>query len=295
MSETIILRSGASEVSVALRGAELISWRCDGAELIWSGDPSYWPDQAPILFPVVGWTRDGVRVDGKTFPLGLHGFARRKEFFVMSRAENRVRLGLRADVETRALYPFEFLLEVDISILNNDLYMIIDVLNEGRRPLFYACGLHPGFVWPLPGGFGAHKIRFDAEESASVPVIAPGGLFSAKRRPIPLSGRELDLATEGFDEALCFLDARSAGLDFYAENGPRLRMELENFPHLALWSRPGAPFLCLEAWTGYGDPENFSGELSEKPSMRRLEPGARARSAAKFFWRPSKDFCAAIG
>jgi len=52
-----------------------------------------------------------------------------------------------------------------------------------------------------------------------------------------------------------------------------------------LWTRPGAPFLCLEAWTGYSDPENFAGELSAKPSMRMLGPGERARHEARFVYR----------
>ena len=120
-------------------------------------------------------------------------------------------------------------------------------------------------------------------------MIAPGGLFSTQTRKIPLQGRELALTPDLFEEALCFLDARSAGLDFFArheagEEKPRLRMELENFPHVALWSRPGAPFLCLEAWTGHGDPQNFEGDVFAKPSMRALNPGENARCAAKFVW-----------
>jgi galactose mutarotase-like enzyme len=50
----------------------------------------------------------------------------------------------------------------------------------------------------------------------------------------------------------------------------------------ALWTRPGAPFLCLEAWTGHSDPEGFAGDLFEKPAMRALAPGARARHRAVY-------------
>jgi galactose mutarotase-like enzyme len=63
-------------------------------------------------------------------------------------------------------------------------------------------------------------------------------------------------------------------------------MEFPDFPHAALWTRPGAPFICLEAWTGYSDPDGFTGELSEKPGMRALEPGARVRHEARFVFRP---------
>lgn len=290
MFGTIALCSGAARARVTPRGAQLIGWRVGEAELLWAGDPKFWPEQAPILFPVVGWTRDGIRVNGRNYPLGLHGFARDADFSVIVQEENRLRLALRADAASLALYPFDFLLCVEYLIENNYLKIIIEVFNQDDKPMFYACGVHPGFVWPLPGGRGAHKIRFDADERDDVPIIAPGGLFSTRRRQIGLQGRDLPLRSSDFEEALCFLDARSAGLEFCAENGPSLRMAVENFPHLALWSRPGAPFLCLEAWTGYGDPEDFIGELSEKPSMRRLEPGAGARSAASFCWRPHKDF-----
>ena len=64
--------------------------------------------------------------------------------------------------------------------------------------------------------------------------------------------------------------------------GARLRIDLENFPHLALWARPPAPFLCIEAWTGHGDPVGFEGEISQKPSMRLLGPGETGRHTARF-------------
>ena len=52
--------------------------------------------------------RDGVRVEGETYPLGLHGFARHQAFSVEAQSESYVRLSLRANAETRRLYPFEF-------------------------------------------------------------------------------------------------------------------------------------------------------------------------------------------
>ena len=62
-------------------------------------------------------------------------------------------------------------------------------------------------------------------------------------------------------------------------------MEFPSFIHAALWTRPAAPFVCLEAWTGYSDPDGFEGDLFDKPGMRALEPGARARHEARFVYR----------
>lgn len=285
MSAHLEISSGPCSARIALRGAELKSWRVGGKELIWPGDAKFWAELAPILFPVVGWTRNGVLTGGRRYPLGLHGFARGEEFALVEQAENRVLLRLRANERTQALYPFDFRLDVEYIIDNNKLSLFLYVMNEGAVAMPFACGFHPGFNWPLPGASGGHVVRFDAEERAEVPVIAPGGLFSPRRRSVPLRGRELALTPELFEEALCFLDARSAGLEFAAQEGPSLRMELENFPHIALWSRPHAPFLCLEAWTGHGDPEGFDGDLFAKPSMRVLAPGESARSGAQFVWR----------
>jgi galactose mutarotase-like enzyme len=287
MSATIEIGSGEASARIALRGAELKSWRVGGDELIWPGDEKFWAESAPVLFPVVGWTRDGILVDGQRYPLGLHGFAREQDFVVVDQSAQRALLRLVANAATRALYPFEFAVDVEYIIETTVLKTILYVRNEGEAVLPYACGLHPGFRWPLPGAEGTHVLRFDEAEKAEVPVIAPGGLFSAKTRPIPMQGRELVLAPGLFEEALCFIDARSQGLEFSPGGGkPSLRMELENFPHIALWSRPGAPFLCLEAWTGHGDPEVFEDGIFAKPFMRRLNPGESARSAATFTWRP---------
>jgi galactose mutarotase-like enzyme len=212
MSAWIEIASGESSARIALRGAELKSWRVGEGELIWPGDGQYWADSAPILFPVVGWTRDGVVVDGRRYPLGLHGFARGEDFTLVEHAGNRARLRLTANEATRALYPFNFILDIDYHIETNQLKIILHVRNEDSATLAFAWGLHPGFVWPLPGARGPHVVRFDAAERAEVPVIAPGGLFSSRRRAVPLRGRELDLTPELFEVALCFLDANSSGL-----------------------------------------------------------------------------------
>ena len=58
-------------------------------------------------------------------------------------------------------------------------------------------------------------------------------------------------------------------------------MDFSGFGLAALWTRPGAPFLCLEAWTGY-IAEGFAGDLFEKPAMRTLAPGERVRHRATY-------------
>ncbi len=269
---------------ILLFGAELAAWRARGVDMIWAKDPKIWDQSAPVLFPVVGWTREGsVRVDGRTYPLALHGFAWKKRFEIAERRDDYLRLALVDDDETRALYPFAFRFEVEFRLHAGALENSLIVANIDSRPLPYACGLHPAFRWPLAGSASPHVIIFEKEERPNVPIIGQGGLFSKPIRKTPLVGRRLPLEPQMFArDALCFLNLASHSLVFDNGEGARLSVTLEDFPHVGFWTLPPAPYLCIEPWTGYGDPEDFCGDLYEKPSMRLLAPGERARHGAIF-------------
>lgn len=287
MSETIQLANAAGDSArIALFGAELCAWRSRGVDLIWEIDRRFWDRTAPVLFPIVGATRDGcVRVEGDSYPLSLHGFAWEKDFVVSERREDFLRLELAADEETRALYPFEFLFAVEFRLTSSALENTLIVENRDAKKLLpYACGLHPAFRWPLAGSRAQHALVFDEAENPELPVIGPGGLISsAEQKRVPLDDRVLPLAGELFArDAMVFLNTRSRRVAFDNGEGARIVCEYPDFPHIGFWTRPGAPYLCLEPWTGHADREGFSSELAEKPSMRRLAPGERARHKAVF-------------
>jgi galactose mutarotase-like enzyme len=284
----VTLAHGRASAEIALAGAEARAWRIDGRELLWPSDPAVWHQISPILFPVVGWTRDGARVDGRQYALGLHGFAAAQAFAIEAQSADSVRLTLVDNAETRAVYPFAFRLTLDYRLTDNALEMAIEVENKGAAPMPYACGLHPGFCWPFDGGRREdYEIRFEKPEPPEIPVVAPGGLVSARKRPIPIEGSTLKLSDELFaQDALCFIDPMSHSLRFVAPSGAEIAMVLDGFAHFALWKRGAAAFLCLEAWTGYSDPEGFAGELVDKPGMRMLAAGETARHRALYSFTP---------
>jgi galactose mutarotase-like enzyme len=285
----ITLTHGKARAEIALSGAEARSWRIAGRDLLWPSDPAVWGEISPILYPVVGWTRDGARVGGRHYALGLHGFARFETFAVEAARADFARLTLGDNERTRAVYPFAFALGVEYRLGDDALEVALEIANPGEEPAPYACGLHPGFRWPLGGsGRDGAIVRFERQERAEVPSIAPGGLIGKTMRPAPLDGRDLPLSDALFaDDALCFLNCASRSLTFVDASGASIAMEFPGFPHAALWTRPGAPFLCLEAWTGFSDPEGFEGDLIEKPGMRTLEPRSQARHEARFVYRPA--------
>jgi galactose mutarotase-like enzyme len=288
-ASVVKLAHGGATAEIALAGAEARAWRVNGRDLLWPSDPAVWNQISPILFPVVGWTRDGARVAGRQYALGLHGFAAAQNFFVEERSANAARLTLRDNGETRAVYPFAFALTLDYRLSERALEIAIEVENKDSAPMPYACGLHPGFAWPFAGGSReAYAVHFEKAERPEVPVVVPGGLISARKRPVPIEGRILKLNDALFaHDALCFIDPASRSLRFVAPDGAAIALDLGGFQHFALWMRGGAPFLCLEAWTGYSDPEGFVGELKDKPGMRILASGEKARHNATYAFIPA--------
>ena len=285
--EEIHLSAEGSEAAIALLGGQPVAWRVDGCDLLWSGDPAHWEWHAPVLFPVVGQVNGGrVRISGLSYDMPRHGFARTSRFRCVEQGQDRA--VLRLDPESaETSFPLPFRLDLTVILGPRSLALEFTVGNPGPDTLPYALGFHPAFPWPFDGGEQtAYDLRFEAEERAEVPVITTGGLFRPEHRGIPLAGNRLPLAPELFrHDALAFLHARSRSWRFVAPSGASIGMRLEDFPHLAVWTKPGAPFLSLEAWTGHGDPEGFAGELIDKPSMILLPPDAQRSHRVELIFR----------
>ena len=284
MTNVVRLHAGKTSLEISLEGAEARRWRVADRDLLWPSDAAFWPQISPILFPVVGWTRDGARVHGRQYPLRLHGFAASQPFTLEAEEPMRARFVLTDNDATRAVYPFAFRFAVEYRLAPTRLEIALEIENQSAGPAPYAFGLHPGFRWPFDGaGKDGCRIVFEKPERADIPALAPGGLISPRRRPIPIKGNVLDLNDDLFAlDALCLIEPASRWLRFEGASGAAIEMTLRDFPHAALWTRPGAPFLCLEAWTGYSDPEGFTGDLFEKPGMRVAQPGETQRCVAAY-------------
>lgn len=284
------MRHCSARAEVSLLGGELRAWHDSGHDLLWNADARWWPRSSPVLFPIVGRLRAGrTTIGGKPFAMAVHGFAASQAFGVRAQSSHRVELGFSSNETTRAAYPFEFDLSVAYYLHDGGLEVRLRVTNTGACELPYALGLHPGFRWPFAADSAAgHAIVFERDESPLVPSITANGLLSTAPRGLPLAGRRLGLDAALFaHDALCFLDARSNEVRFEAPSRAAIVIRADNFSHWALWSKPGAPLLCIEAWTGHGDPEGFSGELADKPSMRQLAPGLASEHRVNLQFQPA--------
>ncbi len=259
-------------------GAELQSFGWEGHELLWDGDPAWWARRAPLLFPVIGGVAGGeVRVGGRAFPMPKHGFARDLVWEVLEATGARCELRLREDGTTRAHYPFAFDLRFIATLDDSGLRMEARLSNPGEVPLPAQFGFHPAFRWPLfPGDLReAHGLEFNAREPGPLRRLE-GDLLGPELRPSPVVGKRLELNDTCFAaDALIWERPASRGLRYGVPGCPRLRVTWEA-PTFACWTKPGAPFLCLEPWQGLADPVGFTGELGERPGALLLRPGKAA-------------------
>jgi galactose mutarotase-like enzyme len=278
MPDDLTLTNDALEVRIAPRGAELRSVRdVEDREWLWQGDPDSWARQAPVLFPVVAHLRKGVvRHRGSTYPMPTHGFAPVTDFAVVSQAAQSCILRCSADERTRAAYPFDFRLDIAFELSGTTLLQSARVTNLSDEVLPSSVGFHPGFQWPLPtsaqAAREAHVIGFEADEPHPIRRLASDGLGPAIH-PSPVQGRVIALADDLFAAgAMVFDRVASRRLWFGVPGAKGLLVDLGEMPHLGIWTRPPARYLCIEPWQGFSDPEGFEGELLDKPGIVRLPP-----------------------
>lgn len=278
MADRVSITSGALTAAISPHGAELQSLTdAQGREYMSSGDPAYWAGRAPLLFPVVGRLNgDTLRLGGATYTMEKHGFARKFEFDLIAAGEDHALFRLTDSEATRANYPFAFALDAAFRITNETLHMAITVRNTGNAPLPFSFGYHPAFAWPLPTG-GArddHAIFFERDEPAHLCAITPDGLIGPSPVPTPVQGNRILLDDALFaHDALVWNDLGSHSLIYGAPGFDRLAVSFPDTDWLGIWTKPGAPFVCIEPWAGMADPQGYDGNFTDKPGVMTLMAG----------------------
>jgi galactose mutarotase-like enzyme len=280
----VSITSGALTAEIDPLGAQLSSLKNRAAlDLLWDGDPKVWAGRAPLLFPIIGVLAGGTyRVGSKSFQLPRHGFARGKMFSIENTSSSAAKFRLNADAASLQVYPFLFELEVSYVISGATLSVTTQISNQGEEEMPASFGYHPGFRWPLPFGRqrSEHFIDFEMDEPAAIRRIDSAGLLTAERHPTPITGRRLNLTDSLFQsDVIIFDDIKSRSVSYGSAEGPRIKIGFPDAPgaaapYLGIWTKPNAPFICIEPWHGFTDPEGFSGDFKDKPGIFVLSAGA---------------------
>lgn len=273
-NSTVSISSAALSAEISASGAELVRLQDRaGADLLWDGDPAFWNGRSPLLFPIVGEVKGNrLKVAGEEYEIGRHGFARTSTFALVGSDAASCTWRLESSEATQRQYPFEFRLDVTYRIEDATLHMEAEVANTGTAIMPASFGFHPALRWPLPYGQSraTHEIVFERDEPA--PVRRPvDGLLSAAQFPTPVRDRRLLLRDDLFEEGAMVWDTLASRSVIY---GDAIRVDFPRMPHLGIWTKPGAGYVCIEPWQGHASPEGFDGELADKPGVVTIAPGA---------------------
>ena len=277
----IQLKSGNTSAVIMQKGAQMVSFKGnDGREVIWQADPNVWASHAPVLFPVCGKTTgERVIIDGVTYPMTKHGFARNADFAIAKVGDDFVDRILTPTEESKPQYPFEFVFHVIYTLRENGFRTDFIVENKSDRVMPFCVGGHPAFIVPMEDDavFTDYQIVFPCKESGRS-LLVPGGLIDGEEI-VPLEhGTTLALNHEWFDtrDTLIFDNANSRSVDLvHKVSGKGLRISYPKMEVLAVWSMPNksADYVCLEPWHGTPGIVGESGKFEEKPYATLLKPG----------------------
>ncbi len=269
----VILKNQDISMMINPLGAELQELtHVEHGNLLWKKDDALWNRYAPILFPIVGrLVNDQYTLEGKVYTMRQHGFARDQVFEVLEHNETSVTLCLKANEDTRAQYPFEFELRVTYVLISRLLKISHEVINKDSKDLLFSIGGHPGFH--IDGNLNDYVLDFGDEFKVQQHLIT-GNYYSGETKEIKLN-EAFDLTESLFaSDAIVIKAPPFQSIGFGKKNGPKLlTLHCDSWTAMGLWTKPGAPFFCIEPWWGWADAINSPGTLKEKEGIMSLAPG----------------------
>ncbi len=299
----IVLRNKISGAEIAVapsQGGELSSYRVmfhgQPVELLYHArDYSIgqgFPGKAPVLWPAVGGQypigtvpktacgEGSYLLDGKSYPMPCHGFARNlpwKEIDNERSANDagaQVTLELRDSEATRQVYPFGFQLRVTYRLTRKLVAIEYEVTADGSntQPMPFSIGNHIAFNLPFVKG----------SDPAGMMLLTNNGMRLLRSPQGTLSG-EQERGSFGL-ERLGDFDARTALVLAGYHGRPYARLAdlqgitvritqtggsklPEPLVRFVLYGGPQVGYLCPEPWFG------IQNSLNSGKGLVKLEPG----------------------
>ena len=276
------LENSILKVELDSFGAEIKSVfsKTTDREYLWNGDKIYWGRTSPVLFPFVGGLQNKeYHYNGKTYPMGQHGFARDMEHSLLNQDNTSIWFELLSNEETLAKYPFPFSLQIGYELNENSVNVLWKVKNTGGSPMYFSIGAHPAFLCPIHGeadksGYrlyfrGLKEVRHHGNDGDL-------GLALDEDLILPLEDCRAVITPDFFDRCTYMIEGNQTNeVGIEDPNGNRYVTVYFDTPLFAIWSPEGknAPFLCIEPWYGRCDRIDFHGQLQEREYENRLEAG----------------------
>ncbi len=273
MNYTLTCGKAVAEFSTI--GGEMIAFKIDGEDLLWTGDKKYWGGHAPLLFPFCSALADDkARIGGVEYTIGKHGFIRKMEFKLENMTDSHIEFSFTANSETLAQYPFNFKVTNIYDITEDGFKTSFRVENLGEGEMPYCIGGHPGFC---TGNIEDWQLIFSEDEDMPLLYTDENCRISYDYEGERRLSKVFDLKYADFDrDAFLALNPNSGSVKLvHKADGHGIEFDFADFCVLAVWTAPKmhAPYICLEPWNGLPAFTDDSGDFEDKPYIVTLEKG----------------------
>ena len=269
----VTVKNSELTVVIAKKGAELQSIVCDGVEYMWDRDPAFWAQSAPIMFPMCGGLKGGkYELDGISYEMPKHGFAKLLDFEVENQTESSVTFVLRDNEQTRKMYPFAFAFRVSYVLEGKSVKVTYDAENTDSKTMYCTFGAHEAYA--CPEGIEAYELIFPEKETLYAYGLN-GDVVTDYTKLMVQNSDRLVLDDRHFAlDALVFRDVKSNSVTLASKvSDRRIKVEFDGFDYLVLWHKHTAPYLCIEPWCGLPDVAGSSYDFKAKEGMHAVAAG----------------------
>jgi len=272
----ILIQNEQISLAVDTLGAQMMSLQSNGCEYLWQGDPQYWQDRAPILFPMIARLyQEKYLVDGREYAMGIHGFAAQREFSVAEHSRDRLVLRLESDAATLEQYPFRFRLDIQYLLKDSTVEVTFRVENTDCRTIHFGIGGHPGFR--VPGEqFDEYRLQFAKPCRPDRVLFSDQLLLNGLTAPYPLKeGRTIPLTHSLFDEDAVILQNTDRTVSLCHGDKPCVTVFFPDMPYIGFWHWPktDAPYVCIEPWSSLPGRQDVVEDLSTRSDLIHLPAG----------------------
>ena len=270
-----ILKHDELEICINSKGAEQEHLIFKGKDYMRIRD-EYWNRKAPILFPIVGKLKDlKTFIDSKEYHMNQHGFARDMEFELFEKKNDELVFKVTSNEDSLKIYPYKFDLKISYKIEGRKVTVTYTVLNIDDKEIYFNIGGHPGLRMPMYEGekFDDYKVEFEKAEDFDAPTVdlTYGTLNFIDTIPYHNISK-IDLNYKYFEiDAIVIPNIKSKYVKLVNKNDKGVLFEYNNFNTLAIWTRPNAPFVCLEPWKGYADHTDSNYDFKSKDDIVKLD------------------------
>lgn len=269
------------KATVSLYGAELQSLiAADGTQFLWQGDPAYWHERSPILFPYIGRMTDkSFYLDGEMHHMQNHGIVKYHDFRLVSATDTQLVLAFEDTQQVYADYPRHFLFQVTYTLNGNTLEVACRVENRDDKTMYFGLGGHPGFLLPFTPGkdFTDYRLSFPSACEPRRVVFSETCFCTGDLVPYALQdGTTIPLQHSLFDDDAIVLTDTPKEVTLGAEGDPRsVTVTFPDMDYIGFWqfASDDTPFLCIEPWSSLPSPDGKITVLEEQKDLLSLPAG----------------------